>query len=99
MTAADSGIPPFEYLLKAYFHQDFDLEGPNAQAILDHFAEENPLEEVSEARASASLLLARGLSEEELEEELVAIGLEYHPPGDGMTHAQWLELVVERLSY
>lgn len=99
MSTAQSGMAPFEHMIKAYFHQDWKLDNPSAPAALDDFAEGEPLEEVVGAREAADRLLERGLAEEELEEELVAIGLEYHPPGDGMTHARWLELVVERLSH
>ncbi len=91
--------PPLEYMCRGYFHQDWDLEGPNAAAVLDSFGSQDSLEQVQGAHDAATELLGRGLSDEELKTEVEAAGLdEYDPEGEGMTHRQWLELVVARLT-
>ena len=90
-------VHPFEYLVKGYFHQDWQIEGENARAVLDFFASSDP-HMVAGARDAAADMLARNLAEQELEAELEAAGLDYYPPGDGMTYREWLELVVERLT-
>lgn len=97
-TNPPSRNPYLEYLIGTYFHQDWDVDGPDAQAVLDVFAE-NPRERLLGARDGAAELLASALPEEELEAELVSAGLEYHPPGAGMTHREFLDLVVERLTF
>jgi hypothetical protein len=41
--------------------------------------------------------LSRNLEEDELKAELDRLGLKYYPPGDGLSHRQWLEQVVSVL--
>lgn len=89
--------PALEYFCKAYFNQDWDLWGPNARAVLDLFASQDH-HRVAEVRDAAADLLSRELSDDELARELDAAGLEYAPDFEGMTHREWLTLVVERLS-
>jgi CdiI immunity protein len=88
--------PPFELLVKGYFHEDWDLEGPTAQAILRKFAEKEPRDDVIGARDAAAALLRA--TESERRRELDSLGLHYDPEFEGLTHTQWLELVFETLS-
>jgi len=89
--------PNLEYLCGGYFHQDWDLAGENAAAVLDSFSGDS-LERVVGARDAAAELLASDASEEELVATLHRAGLGYGPAYEDMTHRQWLELVVERLT-
>jgi len=97
MSAPPDPDPNLEYLCGAYFHQDFDLYGDTAAAVLDTFAAD-ALERVVGARDAAAELLASDTSEEELAATLHRAGLGYGPAYEDMTHRQWLELVVERLT-
>jgi len=56
------------------------------------------MDSVVGARDAAARLLARELSDEDLAAELDRAGLEYAPDYEGMTHREWLELVVDRLT-
>jgi hypothetical protein len=84
---------PLELLLSVYFCEDWDLFGETATAVLRSFREDEPELVVQRAYEQVVELLARDLEEAELEAELERLGLRYHPPGDGLTHRQWLEQV------
>jgi uncharacterized membrane protein len=86
---------PFGLLLKGYFHQDWTLDGKTALEVLQSFRDDEPEPVVRQARQEAADLLAKNLDEAALENELERRGLQYYPPGDGLTHRAWLEQVVE----
>ena len=79
-------MPPLEHLCKAFLNQDWGLWGSNAADVLDLFGREDSGARVVGARDAAADLLARGLSDAELEAELEANGLGYAPDFEGMTH-------------
>jgi hypothetical protein len=92
----DEGLP---YLIGTYFHQDWDLDGDSAAAVLDFFVESEEPETRVTVREDAEALLAEGLDDDELAARLEAMGLTYYSPEvDGLTHREWLALVVERLA-
>ena len=95
----DEVFPPsaFDRLVKGYFHQDWDLSGPNAKAVLEEFARNEP-DDVAGAREAAAALLDSGRDEDELAHELETFGLHYDPEIDGLTHREWLQLIVRTLS-
>lgn len=95
---SDLPEPPLRLLVATYFGEDWDLNGPNALAVIEHFAASEPRHAVAEARDDATGLLATGLTGEELERELDALGLAYDPEFEGRTHHQWLALIVDRLN-
>lgn len=97
MSTPSGAHPNLEYLCSAYFHQDWDLDGDTAAAVLDVFSEDE-LETVVGARDGAAELLASDTSEEELAATLHRAGLGYGPAYEDMTHRRWLGLVVERLT-
>jgi hypothetical protein len=95
--ATDWHRRPLELLMSVYFDQDWDLEGETAIEKLKSFREDEPDPVVQRAYEQVVELLAQDLDEPELEAELYRHGLRYYPPGDGMTHRQWLEQVAQVL--
>jgi contact-dependent growth inhibition (CDI) system CdiI-like immunity protein len=83
----------FEFLIQAYFHQDWMMDGPTPEAVLRTFVADSPPEIVDGAREYAAALVRSNLDEAELERTLDGFGIQIYPPGLGMTHRQWLELV------
>jgi hypothetical protein len=73
------------------------MEASSGRALLQLFADENPREVVQSTIEGAEEALHRRASDSDLAAELDAIGLEYSPGAEGMTHRQWLEQVVEVL--
>lgn len=90
--------PPLEYLARAYFHQDWADDAPDALGVIDLFSQENPRADVLAARDSAAELLAADLSDDELAARFESLGFNYVPQLDGMTEREWLQAVVDRLS-
>jgi contact-dependent growth inhibition (CDI) system CdiI-like immunity protein len=87
------------YLIGTYFHQDWDLEGDSAAEVLEAFAAAEVPETRAAAREEADALLAEGLDDDELAARLEEMGLVYYSPEtDGLTHREWLALIVERLA-
>lgn len=74
------------------------MEGSSASELLSRYVAQTPKDEIARARESAIRLANLGLNEEELTARLDALGLEYDPNWEGMTHHQWLELVITNLT-
>jgi contact-dependent growth inhibition (CDI) system CdiI-like immunity protein len=88
---------PLALLMSVYFDQDWDLNGNTPLDVLESFRDDEPDPVVQQAYDEVVGLLSRNLEEPELEEELDRLGLQYYPPGDGLTHRQWLEQVADIL--
>jgi hypothetical protein len=88
----------FEFLIQGYFHQDWMMDGPTVEAVLRKFVADSPPELVAGAREYAAALVRSDLDEAELERMLDGFGIQVYPPGLGMTHRQWLELVERELT-
>jgi hypothetical protein len=88
---------PLRLLMSGYFDEDWDLNGETAMEVLRSFREDEPEPVVQHAYDQVVELLSRNLEEPELEAELERLGLGYYPPGDGLTHREWLEQVAEVL--
>jgi hypothetical protein len=87
-----------DLLLNVYFHQDWDVDSPTADAVVESFAENELPVVVRGARDEAAALLASGASEREIDDELTSRHFGYDPTFEGRSDRQWLELVVARLS-
>jgi hypothetical protein len=87
-----------EYVVGAYFHEDWDIEGTTSRAVLHRFASSETLDIVRAARDGAAELLAEPLTEAELEAQLNAFGTGYYPPGVGSSYNDWLAEVVAVLT-
>ena len=93
----DWHLRPLELLLSVYFCEDWDIFGETPMDVLKAFREDEPDLVVQLAYEQVVELLARDLDEPELEAELERLGLCYYPPGEGLTHRQWLEQVARFL--
>jgi hypothetical protein len=85
-------FPALGQVLESYFHQDWlcehDTEAEVVQAIIAH----EPLDSVHAAAEELTALLARGLTEGELQLFLYGVlYVDYLPPADGMSYTQWLD--------
>ena len=88
----------FEYLVKAYFHQDWDIDGSSSRAVLEYFANSETPEIVRAARDGAASLASDQLTEAELERRLSALGFAYDPTHFGESHNDWVQEVIAVLS-
>jgi hypothetical protein len=88
---------PLRLLMSSYFDEDWDLNGGTAMEVLRSFREDEPEPVVQRAYDQVVELLSRNLEEPELEAELERLGLGYNPPGDGLSHREWLEQVASVL--
>ena len=89
-------LDSLQYLVAAYFHLDWDIEGPTAEAVVDRFAADENETTVREAYEGAAELLTR--TDDELAAQLDAWRIGYDPAGEGRTNREWLELVRARLA-
>jgi CdiI immunity protein len=83
--------PHLWQLLGAYFHQDWDLEGPDWQSVIAAYRAESDPEDAACSARDISALLAATLDDAELERLFYdAFGCGYYPPGAGLTVREWL---------
>ena len=92
-----SAYPGLAYLVACYFHQDWNLDGGSAAAVLDEFRAAEESEIVCEAKEDAAELIARELPDDELMGVLEEMGMDYSPDSEGLTATDWLRLVIARL--
>lgn len=85
-----SDYPALEYLLSAYFHQDWQAEHDAPSAVVAAFLEGEDEEQAAGVRADLAKLDARALDEDALGRELRALGCEYDPVADGGSWQGWL---------
>jgi hypothetical protein len=88
--------PALHHLLAAYFHQDWDLDDPTWEAVVDRFAADAP-----DLVPAARLDLARLLAAPDDEMERIVhedLSCEFYPPGAGLSTCDWLLHLDERLA-
>lgn len=85
-----SDYPALEYLLSAYFHQDWRAEHDAPDAVVAAFLDGEDEEQAAGVRADLAKLDARGLDEDALGSELRALGCEYDPVAAGDSWQRWL---------
>lgn len=88
---------PLTVLFRAYFHQDWIIEGPDAAAVIAVYADEAPKEDILGAIEELQALLSSRLDERRLAKAVRRIGPSYLPQADGLTYREWLEFVIETL--
>jgi len=93
-----SDYPALENFLAAYFHQDWALEQPTPEAVVDHFRDSESPEQVAATRDDLARLLARDLDDEALGAAARRLGSEYDPTRDGGTWRGWLEAMRMQLA-
>ncbi len=97
MSEMRTQYPHLAHLLGAYFHQDWNLDDPDAQAVLRRYAQEVSSRKRKAAGREAARLLAAGLTEDELSAALEALGSAYDPSPDGQSCSAWLKDVEQAL--
>jgi hypothetical protein len=79
-----------QHLAQAYFHQDYDLEFANPDAVLAAFAEGEGLGAVRELASEIDNLLAASSDEAGLADLWAkTLGAAYDPVAHGQTHREW----------
>ena len=89
--------PALQNFLAAYFHQDWALEQPTPEAVVDYFRDSEAPEQVAATRDDLARLLAGDLDDEALGDTARRLGSEYDPTRDGGTWRGWLQDVQARL--
>lgn len=80
-----------------YFHEDWDLDVDEPDAVVALYREENPHTSASIAQA-IRLLLVESLPEQELSDFLLNdLGCYYDPGADGLTVRNWLFSIARSL--
>ena len=84
-------------LLGAYFHQDWGLDDPTADAVVRRFSAEETGETVARARADIEQVLQHFESEADLDALIYQLHGYYLPSADGLSAREWLTRVGELL--
>lgn len=79
-----------KYLMSAYFHQDWDLDGGEVSDTVSAFLNERR-DLVSSCADEIDALLAQDLAEGEIKALLDEWGSDYHAGDTDADHRQWLE--------
>ncbi|HLM01269.1 MAG TPA: contact-dependent growth inhibition system immunity protein [Pyrinomonadaceae bacterium] len=96
-------FPDLYQFFGGYFYQGwttgYKWEGTSANfaAVVRHFKAVNPPQTVSRVQEQLRQLLDSGLSEEDLNDALSALGSNFYPPAENLNHRQWLERIIEIL--
>jgi hypothetical protein len=85
-------------LCSAYFHQDWDLDDPTADAVLHRYIGDSDPQEVQQVAAELGKFLLIEMTEDERKATLDDFCCEYYPPGDGLTYSSWLQRVYDILT-
>ena len=94
----DDGFVGLAHLLAAYFHQDWALDDPDADAVVRRFRRSEVDALVRRARADVERLLNSSLTDTELEALFGRLGSSYSPARDGLTARSWLARVSRLLA-
>lgn len=81
----------------AYFHQDWDLCGPNWQSIVDHICDQSTPEGLDEWTIELHRIL-KEFTDAGLEPAMYLVfAINYVPLYDGLSNREWLQLVLDRV--
>ncbi|HEY0641842.1 MAG TPA: contact-dependent growth inhibition system immunity protein [Nocardioides sp.] len=84
------------YLMSAYFHQDWDVDGGTVADTVDQFAGE-PADLRRTCADQIDELVRRDLAEGALRDQLVAWGCDYRPGDTDEDHRRWLLDIREQI--
>lgn len=79
----------------AYFHQDWDLDGPTWQDVVLVFVKSQSRERALDVLNSIRSWLRSATSDAQIARELQEFGCEYNPQPDGITDREWVEQVAK----
>jgi hypothetical protein len=95
MTCRANGVPTvLETLIGGYFHQDWDIEGPTSDAVLDAFLADTTHERLAEVCSELDAVLANPENAEQL---LDTWGLRYDYTVEGFSAEGWLKYIRDYL--
>ena len=87
-----------EYLARAYFHQDFDLDAPTAIDLVREFRQGETPEISGQLAREVEELLQTGDESAMRHEWINELGAYYEPDRrSGLTYREWFEKVLEVL--
>ena len=98
LDAPASAFPQLRQFLGGYFHQDWVVEHATWEEVVDDFIAESPRHAVLECTSELRDLLAAELPDAELDTVLERLGCSVDPVALGLSSAEWLRLVLERLT-
>jgi CdiI immunity protein len=90
-----TAYPNLDQLFGAYFNQDWKMDAPTVEAVLERYLNDGPVEDVAKALSELKSLLT--LPEDKIEKTLDLMHCYYYPLGDGRTYREWLNQVADRL--
>lgn len=86
-----------EYFFSAYFHQDWQSEHADSDAVVDTFRRSESEQQVRQVRAQLQQLLDAGLGEDELKALLQdQLQSAWAPSSDCPGYRQWLQGLLQR---
>ncbi|MCT7950480.1 contact-dependent growth inhibition system immunity protein [Ancylothrix sp. C2] len=84
-------LPTLAHFFGAYFHQDWDLEAPNAEGVIRNYLQDEPFISVQQTITEINQLLEMKFSEDELKNILLFdFHCNYDPTFDGISYQDWL---------
>ena len=82
-------FPNLQGFCGSYFHQDWGLDDPTAEAVVDRYICDATPEEVQQLASEIATFLRLEMSEKERAAVLDGFGCGYYPPGDGVSYSEW----------
>ena len=89
-------VDALAYLMSAYFHQDWDLDGGEVSHTVARFMSE-PAELTTACADQIDELLHRDMAAGELQDQLVAWGCDYRAGDTDDDHRRWLVEVRDQI--
>jgi hypothetical protein len=86
-------FPNLNGMCGCYFHQDWVVDDPTAEAVVRRYMREADPQEVQRVAAEIDDFLRIEMTEEERRAALDRFGCAYYPPGDALTYSEWLRQV------
>src|SRR5436305_509125 len=85
-------------LCGAYFHQDWSLDDPTADAVVRRYMVDADPQAVQRVATEIIAFLLIEMTEDERKDNLIDLGCDYYPPADGLTYSSWLQRVYHMLT-
>jgi hypothetical protein len=84
-------FPALAKFCGAYFHQDWDLEAPDALGVIRNYLKDESISEVQQTIQEIELLLSLKLEPEPFKNLLESdLNCYYNPAAYGISHSDWL---------
>jgi hypothetical protein len=91
-------FPNLYRMCGCYFHQDWDMDDPTAEAVVRRYIRDADPQEVQRVAAEIDDFLRIEMTEEERRAVLDRFACEYYPLGDGLSYSDWLRQVHDLLT-